>query len=157
MKLFFKQMIRDDYDNYADEVVARTNKPAGGSRSAKGSSSNILDHIDLSFSMPPPLAESRSTSLQESFELAQRLEAEEAAREEEEVKMLAALLEAEDRQVLAVQQEVEEGVVKELALRLKDEDRAKAELFYCEICMDSDAAIHGAITLDCDHRFCEGR
>ena len=51
-----------------------------------------------------------------------------------------------------------------LAALLAEEDQqqereraAKAQLFYCEICMDSEASIHGAISLDCEHRFCEGK
>ena len=27
---------------------------------------------------------------------------------------------------------------------------------YCKICMDAEASIHGSITLECYHRFCEG-
>jgi hypothetical protein len=79
--------------------------------------------------LPQPPA-SRSVSLQESLELAQRLEAEEEAREQEEVRVLAEAL--------------------------ADEDRRRAQFFQCEICLDDEVSIHGAFTLDCDHRFCEG-
>ena len=143
MNQFFRQMIRDDYDNHAREVAARApsaplaqeeeEREKGGGEEAWQS---VSVFVGISENLPPPDA-ARSKSLQESMELAARLEAEEAAQEEAAVQQLVGRLEEQDRE------EAEQA-------------RQRARLFYCEICMDHEAAIHGAITLDCDHRFCEG-
>lgn len=144
MTLFFRQMIREDYDNHGQKMIAAVNQPSApplqehlDGEDVLGGSGGVAVNLP-----PPPLDSTRSKSLQESLELAERLEAEEAAREQQEqqemleqARALAALLEEEDQ----------------------EEYRRKTQFFYCEICMDTEASINGAITLDCDHRFCEGR
>lgn len=115
MTLLFRQMIRDDYDHHASNHNYKKD--------------DLEQEQEREKEEPvPPMA--RTTSLQQSLELALRLEEMDAAREQEEVRILA----------------------NELA----DEDRRCAQLFLCVICRDEEACIHGAITLDCNHRFCEG-
>jgi hypothetical protein len=155
MSTLFRQLIRDDYDNYAAEAVARMPtapppprpaphtrlKQQGKEEQEEQKENEEKAELDVDMdeetseeslvfvNMPPPETGVRSVSLQESFDLAQRLEAEEEALQLEQARAVAS--------------------------RLAEEDLRRAQCFYCEICMD-EAPIHGAITLDCDHRFCEG-
>ena len=138
MREFYRQMIRDDYENYAREREA-------GKSSAPPVTHGKLEMIEepeygsvLVNLPPPPPGEvpvaTRMSSLEEALAVAKRIEEEEAAKEQAEVEALAKRLEEEDMM----------------------ENRRRAELFYCEICMDDEATVNGSITLDCDHRFCEG-
>jgi len=133
MTQLFRQMISADYDHHAADALARASKenPAAQQQQNPPKEEDVEvvseDGVVL-VNLPVPSA-TRSSSLQESLELAERLEAEELAQEQEQVRLLAE--------------------------KLACEDRRQAELFYCNICMDDEASIHGAITLDCDHRFCE--
>jgi hypothetical protein len=135
MTTLFRQVIRADYERHAQEAVEQAREPSAPSleclmqqQEQEQEEEEEMVFVELE-DLPQPPA-SRSVSLQESLELAQRLEAEEEAREQEEVRVLAEAL--------------------------ADEDRRRAQFFQCEICLDDEVSIHGAFTLDCDHRFCEG-
>lgn len=77
---------------------------------------------------------------------------EESPTAEHEAYLLSMKLDEEEAALSAAR---EEAKVREMAERWANEDARLSKLFYCEICLDDEAPIDGAITLDCDHRFCQ--
>jgi hypothetical protein len=124
---FARQIIRQDYDNYASVFVSSQDR------------------------LPPaPPSGGRTMSQQEAYEISLKIDEEEAAMYQQQAYEVSQQLDEEEA---AAEAAISRQLAYDVSKVLDEEEAEERAVFMCCICMVP-CPIHGSFMLDCSHRFC---